>query len=103
MAYLAVYRKGAWGAAGFAETWWIRFSNSPVEWILIAAALVLLFRNRKSPTSIRAAAFFGSMMVLATLRVYSEAPRYALVFLPALEVVAGLTLASALASLPTGI
>src|SRR5258708_25211874 len=54
-AYLAVYRKGAWGAAGFAETWWIRFSNSPVEWILITGALVLFFRNRKSPTSIRAA------------------------------------------------
>jgi hypothetical protein len=103
MAYLAVYRKGAWGATGFAETWWIRFSNSPVEWILIAAALVLFFRNRKSPASIRPAVFFGSMMVLATLRVYSEAPRYALTFLPALEVFAGLTLAAALASLPAGI
>jgi hypothetical protein len=103
MAYLAVYRKGAWGAVGFAETWWIRFRNSPVEWILIATALVLFFRNRRSPASIRAAGFFGFMMVLATLRVYSEAPRYALTFLPALEVFAGLTLAGALASLPAGI
>jgi hypothetical protein len=98
MAYLAVFRKGAWGTVGIAETWWIRFSNSPVEWILIAAASVLFFRHRTSST--RAAAYpfliFGLIMVLATLRVASETPRYALPFLPALEVFAGLTLAGAL-------
>src|SRR5258708_1747165 len=103
MAYLAVYRNGPSGTVGLAETWWIRFSNSPVEWILIATAVVLFFRNRKSPTSIRAAAFFGFTMVLYTLRVYSEAPRYALTFLPALEGFAGLTLAGAIASLPASI
>ena len=103
MAYLAVYRKGAWGTVGLAETWWIRFSNSPLEWILIATAVVLFFRNGKGPTSVRAAAFFGFTMVLYTLRVYSEAPRYALAFLPAFEVFAGLTLAGAIASLPASI
>jgi hypothetical protein len=98
MAYLAVYRKGAWGTVGFAETWWIRFTNSPVEWILIAAAFVLFFRNRNS--NIRGAAYpfliFGLTMVLATFRVASETPRYALPFQPALEVFAALVLANAL-------
>jgi hypothetical protein len=105
MAYLAVYRKGAWGAVGFAETWWIRFTHSPVEWILIAAAIVLFIRNRNSAT--RAAAYpfliFGLAMVLATLRVFSEAPRYALPFQPAFDVFAGLVLAGALTPLATRI
>jgi hypothetical protein len=100
MAYLAVYRKGAWGTVGFAETWWIRFAHSPVEWILIATAIVLFIRNRNS--AIRAAypfLIFGLAMVLATLRVVSEMPRYALPFQPALEVFAGLVLAGALTPL----
>jgi hypothetical protein len=98
MAYLALYRKGAWGTTGLAESWWLRFSNSPVEWILIATALVLFFRNRNSTSSLSAAVygFFGLLMILATLRVNSEAPRYALTFLPGLEVFAGLILAGVL-------
>jgi len=105
MAYLAVYRKGAWGTVGFAETWWIRFQNSPVEWILIASAFVLFFRNRKSGARTAAYPFlvFGLTMVLATLRVASETPRYALPFLPALEVFAGLMLAGWLAPRPARI
>ncbi len=102
MAYLAVYRKNAWGAASIPQTWWIRFSNSPVEWFLIAVAVVVFFRKRTSSISAVAYPFliFGFIMVLANMRVASETPRYALPFLPALEVFAGIMLAGALTPLP---
>ncbi len=49
MAYLAVFRKGAWGSnIGIAGTWWLRFATTPVPWILLAAAVVILaVRGRK--------------------------------------------------------
>lgn len=96
MAYLAVFRKNPWGDAGFAETWWTRFTTSPVEWILIAIACVLVLRQRPLAAWRPALPFlvYGGLMTLVLVRVNAPGPRYMLPFLPALEVFAGFTLAA---------
>jgi Dolichyl-phosphate-mannose-protein mannosyltransferase len=88
MAYLALMRAAPWGNAGFIDTWRARSFDSPLEWGLIAAALVLGFRNRR----FHAIAVFVGLMLLATLRVLTSTPRYSLTFLPMLDMLAGLTL-----------
>ena len=48
MAYLAVFRKSAWGDVTLGQTWRVRFANAPVEWLLVLAALVV-FSRRPEP------------------------------------------------------
>jgi hypothetical protein len=88
MAYLALTREAPWGHVGFIDTWRERIFDSPIEWLLIALAVALGFRNRRFyPMRL-----FVVMMVLATLRILTSTPRYSLTFMPALDVLAGLTL-----------
>ena len=90
MAYLALMRESPWGHVGFIEMWRGRIFESPLEWSLIAIALLLGLRNRRSrfyPVSL-----FTALMIVATLGVLSSTPRYALPFMPALDLLAGLTL-----------
>jgi hypothetical protein len=93
-AYLAVQRKGPWGNVTFLETWSRRFVNSPVEWILIVAALFLWVRYRDLPGRRQALPFliFGGLMLATMLRVLTTGLRYVLPFLPALLVFAALVL-----------
>jgi len=102
MAYLAVFRKGAWGNVGFLDTWALRFRISPVEWILIAIAFVLCFRKRTGLARRGAVVFllFAGLMILSMLKVYAEGPRYMTVFFPALELFSGWVLAAELAPRP---
>lgn len=98
MAYLALFRKAAWGSVGFTGTWAQRFASSPLEWILIAAGLVLFFRRRREPggRAVEPFVWFGFLMLLTLLRVNGEAPRYATPFLFAFDVIAGWMIVSAL-------
>jgi 4-amino-4-deoxy-L-arabinose transferase-like glycosyltransferase len=90
MGYLALLRESPWGHVGFIETWRGRFFESPMEWSLIAIALLLAFR-RRGP-SFYPLWMFAALMIVATLRVFSTTPRYALPFMPVLDLLAGLTL-----------
>jgi hypothetical protein len=96
LAFLAVFRKGAWGDVTFFQTWRLRFLISPVEWILILVAMVYLARRDKNRARNGAATFllFAGLMILATLRVYSESQRYTTPFLAALDLFAAWTLSS---------
>ncbi|HVW10532.1 MAG TPA: hypothetical protein VHC90_18215 [Bryobacteraceae bacterium] len=98
MAYLAVFRKGAWGDVTLGQTWARRFEMTPVELILIAAGLILFFTimSRRDRTAGMPFLVFGLLMLLATLRVYSVIARYMTPFLPAFDILAGWALASAL-------
>ena len=103
MAYLAVFRKTPWGQVGFGETWQRRFAWSPFEWVLIAGAVLLLAVGRrwaKPSRYLYPFAVFVALMLLVTLKVAADSPRYALPFQPAIEVLAGCTLAGFLTRLP---
>lgn len=97
-AYLAAQRKSAWGNVTFLETWSTRFRESPVEWLLIAAALFLWFRHRDLPGRRQAFPFllFGALMLATMLRVFTTGVRYMLPFLPALQVFAAIVLSGVL-------
>ncbi len=90
LGYLAVSREFAGGSASFLETWRSRMVHSPLEWVLILAAGIVLFRTRSRRLS--PLAIFAALMILATLRVLTITPRYSLVFVPALDLLAGLAL-----------
>lgn len=95
MAYLAIFRKNAWGDETFWSTWAARLTDSPVEWLLIAVAMLLFFTRRQIPGRDVATPFLlhAGFMMLATIRVNSSGPRYMLPFVPALSVFTGIILA----------
>jgi hypothetical protein len=92
MAYLAVFRKSPWGSEGFLETWQKRFLSSPVEWLVILAALLVwIFSSRLKGKFAVLYPFviYAVLMLGVTLRVTTGSPRYALPFEPTLDVLAG--------------
>ena len=103
MAYLAVFRKGAWGNVTFIETWIDRFETSPAEWCLLAIALLIFFAAGRSrmPERARTGAtiflLFSGLMILANIKVYTDVTRYATVFFAALELFTGWMIACVLA------
>jgi len=102
MAYLAIFRKSPWGNQGLLETWITRFQNAPLEWLLIAVAVGLFVFNRglREKRTLYPFLIFAGLMIVATLRVTTGAPRYALPFMPALQVFTGLAIATALPGRP---
>jgi hypothetical protein len=99
--YLVVFRKGAWGNVTLAQSWADRFAISPVEWCLLAVALVLLITTGKRRERDGAVTFllFAALMVLATFRVYAPGPRYMTPFFPAVELFTAWIIAPALVRL----
>lgn len=96
MAYLAVFRKAAWGQKSLWETWAARVAESPVEWALAALAVSLFFgagiwRKKRYPWVFLLQTV---LMIGATLRVNSESPRYLLTFLPGLDLFTASVLAA---------
>ena len=93
MAYHSLFRHGSWGQVTFGETWSIRFHDSPAEWLLLAVAVALYLVRRDLPNRRLYLPFlaFGSFMLLTTLRMNTDVPRYLIPFLPALNVFTGLT------------
>jgi hypothetical protein len=100
MAYLTLMRQSPWGHVGFFETWRTRIFESPLEWALIVLAVVLGFRNRAQDRfRFYPIALFAALMIVATLGVLTTTPRYSLTFMPALDLLAGLTLLPSLGPL----
>ena len=100
MAYLALFRKSPWGDEGFVATWEKRVFSSPVEWLVIGVSLlawIFLRRVENNRHILYPFVIYGALMLLATMRVTSGTPRYALVFQPALDVLGGCILAVFLA------
>jgi Dolichyl-phosphate-mannose-protein mannosyltransferase len=101
MAYLALFRKSPWGTEGFFEIWGHRVLDSPLEWAAILASVVLYLRKphaeklRTYPLIV-----YAVLMLAATARVVSSSPRYSLLFMPALDTFAALTLVPFLAASP---
>lgn len=93
MAYISLFRKSPWGQEGLLQTWEKRVLSSPVEWLIIGVSLLAwIFLRERFPGDLRVMypfLIFGSLMLAATLRVTTGAPRYALVFEPSLDVLAG--------------
>ena len=97
MAYLALFRKTPWGPEGFVETWGKRVLSSPVEWLVIGVSLLTWkFSRRLKDTRHVLYPFlvYAALMLAATMRVTTATPRYALLFQPALDVLAGCVLAA---------
>jgi hypothetical protein len=101
MAYLALARKGSWGDIGFFGTWRSRLLSSPVEWAVIALAMILFLRRQSWKDNRLAYPFliYTVLMLAATARVLSVSPRYSLTFMPALDVFGGVIPAVFLSSL----
>jgi uncharacterized membrane protein YfbV (UPF0208 family) len=99
MAYLAVFRKSPWGNVSFADTWLMRFRDSPIAWLLIAGAFAVYLSGRRFEGRPFLYPFpvYAVLMIAAVLRVNTDTPRYLLPFLPALAVFAGLVWAGVLA------
>ena len=76
MAYLAIFRKNAWGVT-ISETWIGRFRTSPVEWVLLLIAIGILAARWKQRNSEPACVFLGFALltILATLRLPSSGTR----------------------------
>lgn len=96
MAYLALFRKAAWGDdLGFGETWWLRFIHTPVVWLLLLAAIVYLFKRRLAVLT--PLAVLTALMFLATFRVTTGVARYELPLLPGVALLGSFTAALVLA------
>lgn len=98
MVYLALFRRAPWGETTFLDTWRVRLFSSPLDWLLVAAALVVYWRSRCLPERRAALPWlaFGGLMLVTLLRMKAEGVRYLTPFLPALQVFAGFTLGVAL-------
>lgn len=98
MVYLALFRRAPWGETSFLDTWRVRLFSSPVDWLLVAAALVVYWRWTSLPERRVTLPIltFGLLMLVALLRMKTEGVRYLTPFLPALQVFAGFTLGAAL-------
>jgi hypothetical protein len=101
MAYLALARKGSWGDVGFFGTWGNRLLSSPLEWAVIAFALILFLRRPWQKDHRLAYPFliYSILMLTATARVLSDSARYSLPFMPALDLFAAVIFTQFLASL----
>ncbi|MCC6392550.1 MAG: glycosyltransferase family 39 protein [Bryobacterales bacterium] len=103
MTYLALFRKSPWGNVGFLDTWRNRFVSSPLEWILILAAVVLYVFHRPLPgrRALSPVLLYAMLMLVLLLRVNTGTPRYMTPFLPAFHIFTGFLLAGFLsAALP---
>src|ERR1700733_15210196 len=96
-AFHALTRPEPWGHAGLIDTWRARIFNSPLEWLLILLGVTLWLQNRRR--NIHPIGLFAVLALAATLRVFTVTPRYSLVFVPALDVLAGLALVPSLGPL----
>jgi len=85
MAYLAVFRHGAWGAdATIGETWRLRLIQSPIPWILALAGAVYFAQRWREARLLIPFAIFTVAMCAAILPVKTTAARYSLPFWPGL-------------------
>lgn len=100
MAYLAIFRKAAWGSnISVAGAWWLRIISSPVVWIALGVAVALLLSRRvKWSPILLPFAIYSVSMFLAIFRVNTETHRYVLPLLPGIVLLAAFALGPWLAS-----
>lgn len=93
LAYIAFFRK-PWGEMTLLESWQLRIEHSPVQWLLLLAALVAFFAKRSLPVRRAALPFllFGGLTLLVLGRVASDTARYDLPYFQALNFFTGLVL-----------
>jgi hypothetical protein len=98
MAYLALFRDGAWGAgATIGETWRLRLVESPVPWILAAAGAVYFMLRWREMRLLIPFAIFIVAMGAAIFPVKTVAARYTLPVWPGLVLFAACCTGAALA------
>ncbi|HTC88604.1 MAG TPA: glycosyltransferase family 39 protein, partial [Bryobacteraceae bacterium] len=90
MVYLTATREFPWGSASFIETWRSRILHSPFEWVLIVASVIVWVANRRR--NVYPIGLFAALVLMGTVRVLTNTPRYSLAFMPALDLLAGLAL-----------
>jgi hypothetical protein len=97
MAYLAVFRRGAWGpGATIAGTWWLRFVESPIPWVVAAIGVVCFMRRRSEWRVLIPFAVFSLLMSAAIFPVKTEMARYTLPLWPGLVLFAAFSAGLAL-------
>lgn len=96
MAYLALFRKSPWGNEAILDVWRHRVLESPLEWAAIVISLFLFLRKRGGRPAYPVFVYV-LLMLIATARVVTSATRYSLLFMPALDIFAALTLGQLLA------
>jgi hypothetical protein len=83
MSYLALARQNAWGQLTVLDAWAVRIKSNPVEFLILAAGVVLLFRlSRTQRVAVFPLWIFVLIMVAATFKVNGEGPRYLIPYLP---------------------
>jgi hypothetical protein len=102
MAYLAIFRKGAWGNTTLAQTWLLRFLCEPAEWIYIVVAIALWWTVPNKRQKVAALPFlsYGILMLVVMFKVNATLPHYVLPYLCPLAVFAGITLGAFLQEMP---
>jgi hypothetical protein len=90
MVYHSALREVPWGSASFIETWRNRFLHSPFEWVLIVASVIVWAAHRRR--NVYPVGLFAALVLVGTVRVLTNTPRYSLAFMPALDLLAGLAL-----------
>jgi hypothetical protein len=100
LVYISIYRK-PWGDMTVLRAWQLRIEHSPVQWALIAAALVLFFVRRNLPVRRLALPFLlsGALTLLVLARVANDTARYDLPYAQVFAFFAGLVLTAALYNL----
>jgi 4-amino-4-deoxy-L-arabinose transferase-like glycosyltransferase len=91
MAYLALFRKAAWGGESVWASWWTRIQSSPVEWLLFAGGLAYVLWKRREAVTLAPLAIYGVLMIAAVGKVAADErmfliPRYQAPYLTALLV-----------------
>lgn len=81
MAYLALFRKAAWGGESVVGSWLKRIESSPVEWMLFAAGVVYVVWKRKQALLLAPFAVYVLLMMAAVGKVAADEtmfliPRY---------------------------
>jgi len=97
LVYIAMYRKH-WGDVTPLGSWQLRIQHSPVQWLLLAAALILFFARRDLPVRRVALPFllFGGLTLLVLARVANDTARYDLPYFQAFNFFTGLVLTVAI-------
>ena len=104
MAYLFFLRRGhdAFEEITLTETWANRILTSPVEWLVIVAAISIYILSRDARTRLRPflpLLVYGFAAIFIIVRITTVRLRYSFVFQPALDVFAAIAIASSLSRL----
>lgn len=98
LAYLSLFRKAVWGDITLADSWRTRLTDTPLDWLLLTAALAVVFKYRSRlgyPPLV-----YGLLMILVVGRVATYSTRYSLPFLQALDLFIGFVLSGLIIHLP---